>query len=74
MQNLYTSLQVDMHIYMTTHLDLLLQEVDFVLLLQKLLLLSCNLWTEHVKLSDMSNCFSIREDIICADRGHMLVR
>lgn len=70
---MYTSLQVDMHIYMKTHLDLLLQEVDFVLLLQKLLLLSCNLWTEHVKLSRMSNSFPTREDIICADGGHMLV-
>lgn len=55
---MYTSLQVDTYIYMKTHLDLLLQEVDFVLLLQKLLLLSCNLWTEDVKLSDMSNSFS----------------
>ena len=30
-----------------THLDLLLQEVDFVLLLQELLLLPCNLETQE---------------------------
>jgi len=58
-----------MHIYIKTHLDLLLQEVDFVLLLQKLLLLSCNLRKEHVKLSNMSNSFPTREDIICSERG-----
>lgn len=39
--------QADARTHGRTHLDLLLQEVDFMLLLQKLLLLPSNLGTER---------------------------
>lgn len=41
-----------------------------MLLLQKLLLLSCNLRTEHVKLSNTSNSFPTRGHYLCRGGSH----